>query len=376
MQVLITGGAGFVGRPLALALLAEGHQVRVLDSLLEQVHGPAARMPAELESAEFIQGDIRDSTDLLDALSGVDAVAHLAAETGVGQSMYDVERYVDVNDRGTARLLQAAAARGRPLRIVLASSRAVYGEGLYHCLNCGDAAPPMRDSAALDRADWNPCCPHCGTEISPVATHEGLPCQPGSVYAATKLAQEHLCRIVGAAYGFPVVILRYFNVYGPGQTLSNPYTGILSTFFTRAKSGKTIEVFEDGLETRDFIYIDDVVEATRRALLSPADGSMTHTLNVGTGVPTTLYGLADAIVRIGGLNAPICVTGGFRAGDVRHAFADTRRARAVLGFAAETRLADGLAKWIRWAQGCDYQDLTDAAASNLTARGLYRNRRG
>ena len=371
MNVLVTGGAGFVGRHLVKTLVMAGDRVRVLDSLSEQIHGPSAATPPELAGAEFVHGDVRDPDRLTAALVGVDAVVHLAAETGVGQSMYEVERYVDANDRGTACLVQALATSQRPVRIVLASSRAVYGEGLYRCQPCGDVSPEPRDPHALRRGAWDPVCPICGGPVDPVATHEDAGTDPGSVYAATKLAQEHLCRILGNAYGFSSVILRYFNVYGPGQSLSNPYTGILSTFHARATSGKAIEVYEDGRESRDFVFIDDVVEATRRALLHAEGQSHALVLNVGTGIPVTIADLARTMVRLGGWDVPVRITGAFRVGDVRHAFADTRRAAHQLGFAAATPLDEGLRRWLAWADGRDSHDATDAARDQLTARGLY-----
>ncbi len=374
MSTLVTGGAGFVGRHLVQALLLDGHHVRVLDTLSAQIHGSDPRLPPELEGAEFIHGDVRDADRLATALVGIDAVVHLAAETGVGQSMYEVERYVDANDRGTACLLQAVIESRRPMRVVLASSRAVYGEGLYVCQRCGEVSPLPRDPDMLRRAAWDPVCPICGGVIAPVATHEDAPTRPGSVYAATKLAQEHLCSIVGNAYGLPITSLRYFNVYGPGQSLSNPYTGILSTFFARAQSGRAIEVYEDGQESRDFVFIDDVVEATRRALLD-AEGqsrSLVRVLNVGTGVPVSIAELARTMLRVGNWDVPVNVTGAYRIGDVRHAFADTSRAARVLGFTAATSLDDGLRQWLAWAESHRYEDATDSALDQLTERGIYR----
>ncbi|MBA2597182.1 MAG: SDR family NAD(P)-dependent oxidoreductase [Chloroflexia bacterium] len=376
MNILVTGGAGFIGRHLVKTLLGEGHTVRVLDSLSEQVHGSSARFPAALAGADVIHGDIRDTERLAAALAGVEVVVHLAAETGVGQSMYEVERYVDANDRGTASLLQTLIERQRPVRVVLASSRAVYGEGLYTCRRCGEVSPSSRDPEALNRAVWDPVCPICAGAIAPAATHEDAAARPGSVYAATKLAQEHLCAIVGGAYGFPTTILRYFNVYGPGQSLSNPYTGILSTFYTRARNGKPIEVYEDGRESRDFVFVADVVAATRRALHHPDDQPRCRVLNIGAGAPVSIGDLAGAMILLGGWDVPIDVTGAYRAGDVRHVFADTKRAAHLLGFVAATPLVDGLRQWLAWAARADSQDATDAALAHLTARGLYRTAKG
>jgi dTDP-L-rhamnose 4-epimerase len=232
-------------------------------------------------------------------------------------------------------------------------------------------SPPPRDAAALRRGAWDPVCPTCGGAIDPIATHEGARTEPGSVYAATKLAQEHLCRILGTAYGMSWVILRYFNVYGPGQSLANPYTGILSTFLARATHGKAIEVYEDGRESRDFVFIDDVVAATRRALFLTEDQPQAVVLNVGTGIPVSIADLARTLVRVGGWNVPVEITGGYRVGDVRHAVADTRRAKRVLGFEATTSLDEGLRRWLAWTAGRDHHDTTDAAKDHLIARGLY-----
>jgi dTDP-L-rhamnose 4-epimerase len=372
VSVLVTGGAGFVGRHLVKTLVGAGYSVRVLDSLSEQIHGPAATPPRDLAGAAFVHGDVRDADCVASALVGVDAVVHLAAETGVGQSMYEVERYVDTNDRGTACLLQGLVQCQGPVRVVLASSRAVYGEGLYRCQGCGEVSPPPRHAVALRRGAWDPVCPVCGGAIDALPTHEAAATEPGSVYAATKLAQEHLCRILGNAYGMSWVILRYFNVYGPGQSLANLYTGILSTFHARATHGNAIEVYEDGRESRDFVFIDDVVEATCRALLITEDQPQGLVLNVGTGIPVSIVDLARTLVRIGGWDVAVHVTGGYRVGDVRHAFADTQRATRVLGFTAATSLEEGLRRWLAWAEGRDHHDATDAAKDHLIAKGLYR----
>src|SRR3954469_24771232 len=368
MRILVTGGAGFIGRHLVPALTADGHQVRVLDSLSNQVHGSGAQVPPDLADAEVMIGDIRDAQCLTRALAGIEAVVHLAAETGVGQSMYQVERYVDVNDHGTACLLESLLQRRQPVQMVLASSRAVYGEGLYQCQRCGEVSPSARQPEALERAQWDPVCPLCMGDLAPIATHEDAPPRPGSVYAATKLAQEHLCQIVGKAYGMPLTILRYFNVYGPGQSLSNPYTGILSTFYARAKRGRAIEVFEDGCESRDFVYIDDVVEATRRSLLLSDDSRHSQVINVGTGVAVSVADLARGILQIGGWDVPIQITGSYRIGDVRHVFADTERCTRQLGTQLLTPLDKGLRRWLEWAEDTDSLDVTDEATGHLMDR--------
>jgi dTDP-L-rhamnose 4-epimerase len=259
------------------------------------------------------------------------------------------------------------------MRIVLASSRAVYGEGLYHCQRCGDVSPSARAAAALRHGWWDPICPVCSGTIDPVAIHEAAQVSPGSIYAATKLSQEHLCRVIGNVYGIPITILRYFNVYGPGQSLSNPYTGILSTFYARATSGKAIEVYEDGQMSRDFVFIGDVVEATRRALISPGDQVQSRIVNVGTGVPVSIEALARTMLRLGGWDVPVRVAGAYRLGDVRHAFADTRRLKDLLGMASFTSLGAGLRQWLHWAKGNDAHDATEVAQGQLAGRGLYRH---
>ena len=371
MRVLITGGAGFIGRHLVQALLGDGNTVRVLDTLSPQVHGPEARIPIELADVEVIRGDIRDPDTVSLALADMEAVVHLAAETGVGQSMYEVSRYVDVNDRGTACLLEGLVRQQRAIPFVLASSRAVYGEGLYHCPRCGDVSPQAREAAALERGAWDPLCPVCAGAITSAPTHEDAQPRPGSVYAATKLAQEHLCQIVADAYGMPLTILRLFNVYGPGQSLSNPYTGILSTFYTRAASGKAIAVYEDGEESRDFVFVGDVVEAMRRSLLR-AVRPRQHILNVGSGTAISIADLARMMIRMGNWDVPIEITGAYRVGDIRHARADIRRLQQQLEMTVPTPLETGLRQWLDWAAGAARQDATDQAMNELASRGLYR----
>jgi dTDP-L-rhamnose 4-epimerase len=237
-------------------------------------------------------------------------------------------------------------------------------------------SPTPRDVAALDRAAWDPPCPVCGGPIAAMPTHEDVPPRPTSIYAATKLAQERLCQIIAEAHGWPLTILRYFNVYGPGQSLSNPYTGILSAFYVRARGGKAIEVFEDGLESRDFIFIDDVVAATRRALLLPAVPGPAQIVNVGSGATVSISGLAHAMRRLGGWDVPVTVTGAYRVGDVRHARADTRRREQLLGLTSVTSLDEGLRRWLRWAETRAVHDATDTAMAQMADAGLYRRAAG
>jgi dTDP-L-rhamnose 4-epimerase len=373
MRVLVTGGAGFIGRHLVQRLLSEGHAVRVLDVLSSQVHGPDPPLPPGSSEADFVVKDVRIHGAVTAAVDDVDAVVHLAAETGVGQSMYEIHRYVDVNEGGTGLLLQALVDRRRPLqRLVLASSRAVYGEGTYECETCGRVDPSAREPDLDVEKDWNPCCPSCGAAISPCRTSEDAKLRPESIYAATKLSQEYLALLTCRSYGFPIAILRYFNVYGEGQSLSNPYTGILSAFHARMRVNQDIDVFEDGQESRDFIHVDDVVEATMRALAADPAQIRKVVFNVGSGQATTIIELARLVRDLGGSGSKIRITGSFRVGDVRHAVADPSRAAESLGFAATVPMNEGLERWLRWADRHQYEDRTASAAQELAERGLYR----
>lgn len=368
MKVLITGGMGFIGGKLARRLLADGHAVSIVDNLSEQIHG-ANPVPDVPEGAAFHRVDVRDLADRADLIEGCDAVFHLAAETGTAQSMYEVRRYVDVNEGGTAALLEGIArCDRRPRRVVLSSSRSVYGEGAYRDADGALVQPAPRTREDMDAGRWEPRDAQ-GRELKAIATPENLSFAPGSIYAATKASQELLLRAAGEALGVEPVILRFQNVYGEGQSLQNPYTGIISIFFNRARQGKGLPIYEDGKETRDFVHVDDVVDALVAAL-DPGVPAGT-VCNVGAGVATPVIDLAHELSRAAGLTPEITVTGQFRVGDIRHNFADISAARDHLGYEPRIDLATGLSRFCEWAAGQpEYEDRLDAATEELRQKGL------
>lgn len=364
-RILITGGAGFIGSHIARALLRRGDMVRVLDSLLPQVHSMTtpARLP---DGVEFIEGDIRDAALVGRALIGVDRVVHLAAEVGVGQSMYAVERYVAVNDLGTAVLCQALIER--PVsRLVVASSMSVYGEGLYRT----EAGTLIEDAARPDRLGgngWEPVGPD-GAALVPIPTPEQKRLNLMSVYALTKYAQERLALTVAPAYGMQAVVLRLFNVYGPGQALSNPYTGVLAIFAARLLNGERPMVFEDGKQRRDFVHVDDVAQAFLLALDHPSAAG--GVFNIGSGRDVTINEVAVALAAAMGRTRltpePI---GKARAGDIRHCFANITRASTMLDFAPRRSFADSIGEFAAWVEQQRAVDLVTQARRELEARGL------
>ena len=296
--VLITGGAGFIGSRLANHLIADGYKVRVLDNLSPQIHGDSPSSSSLFLSlhseVEFILGSVNNENDLMAALDGVDTVVHLAAETGTGQSMYAIRHYSEVNIGGTALLLDLIANKPLPIKkIIIASSRAVYGEGKYRCAQHGSIYPSSRISEDMQNGDFNVHCPICGINAEVAATDEDTPVRPSSVYGVTKVAQEQLVLNIGYALGISAIAFRYQNVYGPGQSLSNPYTGILSIFSTRIRNKSPINIFEDGKESRDFVYIDDVVSVTAQAVKH--DKHLVDAFNVGSGVSTDVLTIANTL---------------------------------------------------------------------------------
>jgi len=372
MNVLITGGAGFIGSALARRLAARGDcAVSVLDNLSPQIHGALADFSADLKSmARCIKADVTEARDWAKALEGQDAVFHLAAETGTGQSMYEMARYTNVNVTGTALLFEALRRGGRrPRKVVIASSRAVYGEGKYECTNCGTMQPTSRSAKQMQHGDFEIHCSRCNTSMTPAATEEAFPLHPVSVYAATKVAQEHLAYACQMTSDTAVACLRFQNVYGPGQSLRNPYTGILSIFSDRILNGQKISVFEDGSESRDFVYIDDVVDAMTAVV--ELDLAPWTVLNIGTGVPTSVSDVVRTLLRVYGAETPWEISGQFRLGDIRHNYADIRLAERELGFKARWSLEKGLGELCAWVrQSCPPPIDLDGSFRELERHGL------
>lgn len=373
--VLVTGGAGFIGSHLVPSLVSTGFQVRVLDNLSRQIHGDVPRGLAWLRQGgvEFLRGSVLSPADLAEALAGVDAVVHLAAETGTGQSMYEVARYNEVNSQGAALLCQQLT-NNRDLKVrhfLLASSRSVYGEGAYTCSACGPERrfPGTRSPRALASGQWDPLCEKCGGPLAATATREDDKVSPASVYAVTKYAQEDLVRVCCTALGVRHTVLRLQNVYGEGQSLNNPYTGILTVFSTRIRRGLHLPVFEDGAETRDFVHAQDVARAFIAALTHPSRA--TGVFNVGSGVKTSVAHIATQLNEACRGSSEIVVTGQYRVGDIRHNWADMSLIRESLGFTAEVGLTEGLRRFADWALDQPLPpDRLEAANSELKKRRL------
>ncbi len=370
MKILVTGGAGFIGSHVTETLLEQGHDVRVYDKLVEQVHGSNGPqyVPAE---AEFVRGDMTDRDKLGQALDGVEQIVHLAAEVGVGQSMYEISRYVDANTSGTGVLLDLLVnGKHQVNKIVVASSMSIYGEGSYTCPEHGQVAPRLRHEQQLREHRWEPGCPICGKELSPVATAETKPLFPTSVYAISKMDQELLCLSVGAAYGIGVTAVRYFNAYGPRQALSNPYTGVAAIFSGRLLNGQRPVVMEDGQQKRDFIHVRDVARATVAALSAPkADG---QAVNIGIGDPISISEVATLLAKaLDREDIEPEITGNYRAGDIRHCWADPTMARELLDFTPEYSFRDrGIQELVEWVGTQTSVDRVDSARAELARRGL------
>lgn len=346
-NILITGGAGFIGSNVALKLIADGYNVRVLDNLSPQIHGENASLPEKLiGKVDFIHGSVCDSDSWIAALEGMDAVLHLAAETGTGQSMYEIERYCNVNVCGTAKLLDILTNRKHSIKkIVVASSRAIYGEGSYLCDVHGRVFPNERQAKQMMQGDFEVKCPICGKSVSCCATAEDAVIHPMSVYGITKQMQEEMIMTVCKALGISAVSLRYQNVYGPGQSLSNPYTGILSIFSTQIRNGNDINIFEDGLEGRDFVFIDDVANATVKALKQDV---LYEAFNIGCGELITVQQVVNKLMQVYGKKVCVNISGDFRCGDIKNNFADITKARKLLGYVPEISFEKGIEIFADW----------------------------
>ncbi len=372
-QILITGGAGFVGSHLADGLLRAGHRVRVLDDLTPQVHPNGQRPDYLSPEVELIAGDVRDPNRLRDVLAGVDVIFHFAATVGVGQSMYEIARYMSVNTQGTAELLQALLdSKLSPEKLIVASSMSIYGEGRYLCPGCGlDAAPSVRLVAQLRSGAWELPCERCGATLRPVPTDEAKPSETNSVYALSKRDQEQLCLIYGRNYGLPVTALRFFNIYGTRQALSNPYTGVAAVFASRMLNGREPMVFEDGEQMRDFVSVHDIVRANMLAMERPESNG--EVINIGCGKPITIRRVAEILADALGKSVEPIISQKYRAGDIRHCYADITKARTLLGYEPEVTHEDGfreLAAWLKAQEAAEVEDKAETMLQELTTYGL------
>jgi dTDP-L-rhamnose 4-epimerase len=368
-RALITGGAGFVGSHLADALLEAGYDVRILDSLTPQVHmgGPPNYLSPEVE---LMVGDIRDPDIVSRALADVDFVFHFAAAVGVGQSMYEISRYIDVNTQGTAVLLQGILdSKHSPCKLIVASSMSIYGEGQYVCGECGrQSAPRVRTLQQLRSGEWELRCSDCAGILRPMATSESKFSDTNSIYALSKRDQEELCLIYGKTYGIPVTALRFFNIYGKRQALSNPYTGVAAIFAARLINGQPPLIFEDGEQMRDFVSVYDIVRANMLAMCrSESDGQV---INIGSGIAISVRRVAELLARsLGKATEPI-VTRKYRVGDIRHCYADVSKARALLGYEPKVTHEQGFNDLAEWLAEQQAEDKAETMLNELTAYGL------
>ena len=374
MRTLVTGGAGFIGSHLVDRLLDRGDEVVVLDNLDPQVHADR-EVPRNLThrldnpGLRFVRGDVRDQEAVEGTLDGVEAVVHLAAAVGVGQSMYRPSYFTDVNVAGQGRIMESMARRAGSIhRFVVASSMSIYGEGAYECVEHASVFPRPRPVEQLANGCWEPLCPVCRAPLEPRATAEGKPTQDTSIYAVTKKAQEELALSFGRAYGLPTAALRFFNVYGSRQALSNPYTGIAAIFMSRLKNGNPPLLFEDGLQSRDFIHVADVADAVLAAL----DGDVVGAFNVCTGRPTPIGAVASALAKRMGVALEPTVIGRYRAGDIRHCYGDPTRAMESLRFRSRVGLEEGLDELLAWASREAAADRVESGIAELEGHGLVR----
>tara|TARA_R110002167_G_scaffold206691_15_gene410791 strand:- start:775 stop:1908 length:1134 start_codon:yes stop_codon:yes gene_type:complete len=375
-NILITGGAGFIGSNLALKLIGKGYKVTVLDNLSEQIHGDIPENSSPLynsikDQVKFIKGDVTSVDDWKEALAGQDAIVHYAAETGTGQSMYEVNKYTTVNIQGTAIMLDLLVNEPNAVRkVIIASSRSIYGEGKYWSKELGHVYPEHRQGADMDQNDFEVKYPGC-SNLELVATDEDSKIHPSSVYGITKQNQEQMVMTVCPTVGIAPVAFRYQNVYGPGQSLSNPYTGILSIFSTQIKNGNGINIFEDGKETRDFVFIDDVVDATILGL--EKDAANGEVFNVGTGVAIDVVTVANTLIQNYGIETPLTITGNYRLGDIRHNYADLTKIKAKLGFTPKVDFEEGIKRFTKWVNTQEIkEDNYEKSIAEMKEKGMYK----
>lgn len=375
-NILITGGAGFIGSRLALQLIDKGYNITVLDNLSPQIHGQDPEKSALYlsikDQVRFIKGTVLSKEDWRKALKNQEVVVHLAAETGTGQSMYEIEKYTDVNIKGTSIFLDLLSNEKHSVKkLILASSRAVYGEGKYACQKDGIVFPLARAEKDLDKSDYQIKCPLCGENVQPLPTDENSVLHPSSIYGITKQVQEQLFLTIGKSLNIPTVIFRYQNVYGAGQSLSNPYTGILAVFSTRIKNGNAIHIFEDGKESRDFISIDDIVKATILGI--EKEEANNEIFNVGSGVMTDVLTVAETLKKAYQSKSKIVLSGQYRLGDIRHNYADTRKIRQKLDFETEIDFITGIKKFTDWVNTQERKaDLFENSMVELKEKGLLK----
>ena len=377
MNILITGGAGFIGSNLSLKLIEKGHKITVLDNLSKQIHGedPENSSPlyrSILNKVKFIAGTVTSADDLIKAIEGQDVIVHLAAETGTGQSMYQIQHYTNVNIGGTALLLDLLANQKHTVKkVVIASSRSIYGEGKYFSEELGYVYPEHRTNGCMQQKDFEVKYPGAVKPLKLVATDEESKIHPSSVYGITKQNQEQMIMTVCPTIGIAPVAFRYQNVYGPGQSLSNPYTGILSIFSTLIKNGKEINVFEDGKETRDFVFIDDVVDATILGIEKQEANN--NIFNVGTGVPTEVNTVVAELVANYNKQVPVKISGNYRLGDIRHNYADLTKIKAILGFVPKVDFKEGIAKFAAWVNTQEIKsDKYQQSIDEMKQKGLFK----
>lgn len=367
-HILVTGGAGFIGSFIVDELIAHGHDVRILDWIDPQVHGK--KLPSYLnKEAEFMRGDVRRPEELWKAMQDVDVIFHEAAAVGVGQSMYQISHYMNVNVMGTSHLLNLLVNKEHCVKkLIVAGSMSSYGEGSYKCPKCGVISPELRTEAQMAKGQWELFCPKCGKVAKPVPTKETKSLDSTSIYAISKKVQEEMVHSIGKAYGLKTVSLRYFNVYGPRQSLSNPYTGVAAIFMSRLKNGNPPIINEDGLQTRDFVSVHDIARANLLAMESNAANY--ESFNVGSGKQVTIRYLAEYLAKLYGVNIKPEIVYKYRKGDVRHCFADISKIKSKIGFVPKVKFEDGMKELVEWSRKAEAVDRYEQAHNELKAKGL------